>query len=96
MTTMTKPEFTAYAEKLLANHAIVFSDEEDETTRHEVGSAAKELMCDVFNVEVSDLRVYLNGVELGALHLVNEYDMERECPVVTISNFTNGVKALIA
>lgn len=95
MSTFTKAEFIAYADKLLATHSVVFSDEECEETRHEVGGAGKELMGDVFNVEVSDITVYLDGSKLGTIFLVNEYDHARECPVVIINDFEAGAEHLV-
>lgn len=94
MISMTKPEFTDLADALLAKHSVVFCDEESQETRREVGSSGKELMCDVFSVEVSDLTLFLDGVKVGAISLKNEYDLSRECPIAVIVDFTECLEYL--
>lgn len=89
MISMTKPEFISLADALLAKHSVVFSDEALQKTSRDVGSAGKELMCDVFSVERSDLTLFLDGAEVGKIYLSNEYDVARELPVAVVVNFSD-------
>lgn len=96
MGAMTKTEFTAYANTLLKDHAIIFGDEENDLRSYSVGGDGYELMRDVFNVENSSLTMIKEGNTLGGITLINEYDHKRECPVVEVYNYSDACRHLIS